>query len=506
MLDQYRLKLKDGTILAVDFDGLKPWLLEEKVMVQPPGSRKWRPLKQVLAQGRPEALIPRPVAVPISVPAASAPTPPPAPAAPPAPAIEARAPIDERPIPVAAPPPGMPVMPEEEYAEPDIPLTAEATAPLAEPVTSRKAKVDDGIATIPLKPLDDEPPIHSTVAPPAPPMPPRRRDPAPKPAPVNLLDVAAAEVERHSPAERPWQWTARDARAAAATPATAPAAMLPVAAASSAPAVIRLAPPDPEPEPPRVYDDEVLPELEMVEDKAAIAQEKVAAMVREVSQQADRLIHDIAHSPATATAQATITKVARRWSQWSLPVAGVLALLLAAAVTRSLWMPLFSGSGSRRPALATPPTLPPAPEIPPPPPEVQTAMDRLPHMSPDTIQLVMSTSPFGSATPPEAFRFGHTAAERGSSALTAEEAGELRELRNSVLGALRSVDRRRVQAYGRMTAGRDLLVAEDERVMALFARGVRALPPPRQERLQALLGKAIAAGLKDRPRATPLPR
>jgi hypothetical protein len=57
-----------------------------------------------------------------------------------------------------------------------------------------------------------------------------------------------------------------------------------------------------------------------------------------------------------------------------------------------------------------------------------------------------------------------------------------------------------------MTAGRDLLVAEDERVLALFARGVRTLPEPRRERLQVLLGKAIAAAVKDQPRTTPLPR
>jgi hypothetical protein len=463
MLDQYRLRLKDGTILAVDFDGLRSWLLDEKVMVQPPGSRQWRPLKQVLAQGRPAALIPRPAPVPVSVPA---PAPRPTPAAKPAAAALS-----------------VPVMPAEEYVRPDVPLTVEATAPLAEPVAPKRSKVDDGIAIIPFKPLeDDEPPIHSTPSPA--PQPPRRPDPVPEP--VNLLDVAAAEVERHSPVERPWQWTP-DPRAAAGPPR------------------IRLAPLDPEPQ--RVYDDEGLPELEMVEDRAAIAQERVAAVVRDVSQQADRLLHDIAHSPITTSAQAKIAGVARRWAKWNLPAAVVVVVVLGALATRSTWMPLLSGfSRSADSVAATPSTLPAVPQAPPLPPEVQVAIDRLPHLTPETVQLVMSTSRFGTPNPPELFRLATVAAERGMSALTEEESAELRDLRASALGALRSVDRRRVQAYGRMTAGRDLLVAEDERVLGLFARGVRALPEPRRERLQALLGKAIAAAVKDQRRATPLPR
>ena len=468
MLDQYRLRLKDGTILAVDFDGLRSWLLDEKVMVQPPGSRQWRPLKQVLAQGRPAALIPRPAPVPVSVPVAA---PPPTRAA-------------ETPIPVVpATALSVPVMPPEEYAEPAIPLTAEQTAPLAEPVAPKRSKVDDGIAIIPLKPLDDdEPPIHSTATPA--PQPPRRPDPVPEP--VNLLDVAAAEVERHSPVERPWQWTP-DPRAATGPPP------------------IRLAPLDAGPQ--RVYEDEGLPELEMVEDRAAIAQERVAAVVRDVSQQADRLLHDIAHSPITTSAQAQIAGVARRWAKWNLPAAVVVVVVLGALATRSVWRPLlwgFSRSADR--GAAPPRALPGVPDAPPPPPVVQAAIDRLPHLTPETVQLVMSTSRFGTPNPPEVFRLATVAADRGMSALTEEESGEVRNLRASALGALRSVDRRRVQAYGRMTAGRDLLVAEDERVLALFARGVRTLPEPRRERLQVLLGKAIAAAVKDQPRATPLPR
>jgi len=182
----------------------------------------------------------------------------------------------------------------------------------------------------------------------------------------------------------------------------------------------------------------------------------------------------------------------------------VAALALVVVSTRSTWMGLFGPSRADR--TATPPTLPAPPPAPPLPPEVQAAVDRLPHLTPETIQLVISNSRYAAPDPPEVFRQAYLAAERGSSALTPEEAQELRGLKAAVLGALRPIDRERVVAYGRMTAGRDLLVAEDARVLGLFSRGVRTLSPPRRERLQALLGKAIGAVVKPPPRAGLLPR
>ncbi|HVD76082.1 MAG TPA: hypothetical protein VNH43_00670, partial [Vicinamibacteria bacterium] len=97
--------------------------------------------------------------------------------------------------------------------------------------------------------------------------------------------------------------------------------------------------------------------------------------------------------------------------------------------------------------------------------------------------------------PPEVFRRADVAANRGASTLTEDETRELRTLKSAVVGALRPMDRERVLAYDRVTVGRDLMLGEDARVLRLYARGVRALPPPRRERLQTLLGKAIAAAL-----------
>ena len=134
--------------------------------------------------------------------------------------------------------------------------------------------------------------------------------------------------------------------------------------------------------------------------------------------------------------------------------------------------------------------------------EVQEAIAGLPHLAPETIQLVMASGQAPVTDPAVVFRRAYIAVDRGTSALSDDEAKELRTLMNGVLASLRRVDRERVRAYGRLSVQRDLLVEEDRKVLSLFARGVRALPPARRERLQELSGKAIAAGLPARP---PLP-
>jgi hypothetical protein len=162
-----------------------------------------------------------------------------------------------------------------------------------------------------------------------------------------------------------------------------------------------------------------------------------------------------------------------------------------------------SGRDSGGTSTAVPPPLPaPPPTVPELPKEVQEAMAQLPHLSADTIQSMMAAGEAAASTPPELFRRAYLAATRGTASLTADEAKELSGLMNGVLGNLRRVDRDRVRAYGRLHNQRDLLVDEDRKVLALFARGVRALPATRRERLQELSAKAIAAGL---PPASPVP-
>src|SRR2546426_6646395 len=47
---EYKLRLGDGTVLAVDEQGLRTWAVDGKAMVQAVNSQQWRPLKEVLAE------------------------------------------------------------------------------------------------------------------------------------------------------------------------------------------------------------------------------------------------------------------------------------------------------------------------------------------------------------------------------------------------------------------------------------------------------------------------
>jgi hypothetical protein len=52
MPQQYKLRLSEGTLLVVDHDALSTWVVDERAMVQPVGSYRWRSLRQFLADER----------------------------------------------------------------------------------------------------------------------------------------------------------------------------------------------------------------------------------------------------------------------------------------------------------------------------------------------------------------------------------------------------------------------------------------------------------------------
>jgi hypothetical protein len=126
---------------------------------------------------------------------------------------------------------------------------------------------------------------------------------------------------------------------------------------------------------------------------------------------------------------------------------------------------------------------------------VQEAVERLPHLSSETIRLVMADSPAGVLDPPEVFGVACDASDRGLSALPPREVEELRELRVELLDTFRPSERRRVREYDRARARGVVFPYEHRVVLALVARGARALSPESRVRMQALSGKAIAAGL-----------
>ena len=128
------------------------------------------------------------------------------------------------------------------------------------------------------------------------------------------------------------------------------------------------------------------------------------------------------------------------------------------------------------------------------------AAARLPELAPETIQLVFSRSPTGVVDAGEVFQIAREAADRGMGALTPAEAEELRALERELLATLSRTEAERVREYDRTRSRRVIFPFENPHVMELVARGARALPPERLERLQALSHKAVAAGL-DLPRA-----
>jgi hypothetical protein len=462
MIEQYRLRLRDGTVLTVDHGGLRSWLMDERTMVQPPGSQRWRPLKKFLAEHP------------------TAPTPP---------RVD---PAPVTPEPQAARPQTVPAPPAPPRPEPEPPRRVEAPAPTLEPrpMLSPLAETtgppsarrrDDGIPIIPFKPLEDG---HRPA---------RVKPPVPAP---NLYEVALAEVERHGGSDAPWQWTPPKARpapiaeeAAAEPPAKAQGAPPATSRWKEEPVAIKLAPPDPSDE------EMILEELELVEESAA-PPPTLPDVLRDVAGQAGGVLHGLLQrGRAWAPPPARVRSLARTWGPRALLATSVMAVLVIVVATRATWMRvLFAPQAAQRVAPPAPPA-PATPEPSPLPRAVQAAVAQLPHLSTDVIQLVMAHGGPALPDPPEVFRRAWVAANRGASALSETDAEELRSIRKAVLFSLRPAERDRVRAYDRVSVSVDLLVLEDGKVMALFTRGVRALSPPRRERLQALLGKAITAAL-----------
>jgi hypothetical protein len=120
---------------------------------------------------------------------------------------------------------------------------------------------------------------------------------------------------------------------------------------------------------------------------------------------------------------------------------------------------------------------------------------QLSQLAPDTIRLILSESPTGVLDAAEVFWIATEATDRGLATLTSAEAQELEALRRDLIDGLTPSERGRVREYESTRANREPFPVENNSALALYARGARALPPEKRERLEALLGKAIAAGL-----------
>jgi hypothetical protein len=127
---------------------------------------------------------------------------------------------------------------------------------------------------------------------------------------------------------------------------------------------------------------------------------------------------------------------------------------------------------------------------------LKQSRERLPHLAPETIRLVLAKSATGVLDPPAVFQVTCDAADRGSWALTPEEAQELRALRRELLDALLPSEAERVLEYDAARARRATFPFENRAALDLFARGALALPSRSRARLQVLFGKAVAAQLR----------
>lgn len=119
----------------------------------------------------------------------------------------------------------------------------------------------------------------------------------------------------------------------------------------------------------------------------------------------------------------------------------------------------------------------------------------LPQLDPETIDLVMTASPIGLLDAAGVFELACDAADRGVSALTASDATELAGLQQGLLDSLLPAERERLREFHLARERRAVFPVDGQQALRAYARGARQLPPPSQERLRLLLGRAINAGL-----------
>ena len=107
----------------------------------------------------------------------------------------------------------------------------------------------------------------------------------------------------------------------------------------------------------------------------------------------------------------------------------------------------------------------------------------------------MSSSPNGLLDAKGVFELASDAADRGVSALTESDARELKTLQQQLLDGLLPAERERLREYGSARARDAVFPLDNRQALLVYARGARRLPPESRERLQVLLGRAVAATL-----------
>jgi hypothetical protein len=199
MAQRYKLRLGDGTFLAVDLEGLKAWAQDGRAVVQTVGSQRWRPLQEVLFEEESAARLaralvppqprqpPTPLPPEPSVPAFEPPPASPAfePPAPETPAFEppvfglppTRPSVEppSAPLPPFEPPPwdqpptsdrppSFDEPPAVVESRPNLQVLADDPAAARGPVSQPAARSDDGMPILRMKPLEEEEGFRSAWA------------------------------------------------------------------------------------------------------------------------------------------------------------------------------------------------------------------------------------------------------------------------------------------------------------------------------------------------------
>jgi hypothetical protein len=481
MLQRYKLRLGDGSLLQVDLDGLRAWLTDSRATVQVAGTQEWRPLREFLADEESAARLARAL-VPPEPRRAPAPGPPEGP--PPSPPAE----------PAIGEPPIVQALAEE-------PSVSRSPAP---PWSESREAADE--TPIRLKPLDDEPARHA--------VPWARRDDDEEEEDQDrrydrldgpLLQVISTfgtllsrGLDPLTRLARGWPSTFADRPAAKHTARVegkadrGPSGRVIGGFAGLRAWVGRLTD--------RVRPEPHLPPAEPATRKPQAptprapleAPPPISALP--VLRFADAHEAQEAEDLYEGEAAESRFSAAWLWTKRIVLVAGVVGGGVLATLSWRTWFPraaelgqtVFTEidrqtrSGQRAEEQQR---------------ALREATERLPHLAPETIRLVLGSSADGVLDPPEVFQLASEAADRGLPALTSAEAAELQALQRELLGNLRPPERARLAEYDRARTHRVVFSFENPNALELIARGARAMPSGSRERLQALLGKAVAAGL-----------
>ncbi len=547
MLQTYKLRLGDGTVLGVDYEGLSTWLVDRKAMVQAAGSRQWRPLREFLAEERVAArrasrqksytrkelplVYPKPHEDPPPRPPAAPPTSDPGeplsigePADVQVVAEEPAVPSQESTSHQSTPEEDIPLIPLDPLeGEPSERLAASLWRDTPEPARSARPSLqvladdpvarhagrtrqtstpDDGLPIIPLKPLED---LDEAL-------------PSKATEPGTDEEEGGAVVE-----ETPWRGRLEETllRLMSAYDALLTGWIDRLARRASGGYTPRRSADDAAPKGSKLHrrasawvdgltgwvsrftrQDRPFPLVPPKETAAARAADPISSEPLKAPPSISELpLLRFADPPEPEDAGDVyagegegLLPVAWRWTKRIVLMSGLVAGGLLAALTWDTWSPKASLFG-RMVVAEIDKRVESRDQIERQRRALQEATAQLPHLTPDTIRLVLSRSPEGVLDPPEVFSLACDAADRGLSALTSGEAGELKALRHELLDKLRPSERQRVREYDSTRTRRVAFPFENRDVLDLFASGARVLPSRSRQRLQELLGKAIAAGL-----------